>query len=605
MKKSKKFKTFLYLILLFFFVLCFQTIAYSALNSTLNITGDAYARVDADVRITGFNVYAASTNSISKYEEYGKDIVSASLSLPYNDSNIIYKIDITNYGAPVALYAIEGLPSNLDYELTDYSLNDKLCDSSNNCSYGIVSTFYIKIKYNSYDSNILNHNINLTFKFKNIYSISYSGINGNFPVEALDKSTLNIVIDNPPKYINVYENSIEKDRNTYVYDNTTGNLIIDNINGNLVIEKGESYMIPGKEFSKQLKDFVNGTTDATYKSEDSLIKYIGFYENEMPDGYSQEELFNLPHLIVSDDNRVKAYNDNGNIYVYSINDIKPNANMYSMFREMKNLTEIDLSNLETDHVTNMQSLFHGLINMTSFDIEHFDTSNVTIFEYMFYGCNKLTSLDLSNFNTSKATAMGSMFQFCSSLTSIKLSSFDTSNVKYMYAMFAQNISLKSIDLSNFDTSSVVDISNMFYADKLLEKIYVGDGWNVSNVTTMNNMFYYCSKLPNYDANYIDASKAYVGDGGYLSYPPKDVSIDGVVYKYEEGMTWGEWVDSIYNTRGFVNNNDLIYTDDLTYALVYEVDNGTYTSYGWPYATDLIDPNLVYVTFNESSEDGEW
>ena len=104
---------------------------------------------------------------------------------------------------------------------------------------------------------------------------------------------------------------------------------------------------------------------------------------------------------------------------------------------------------------------------------------------------------------------------------------------------------------------------------------------------------------------VDVTKAYVGDGGYLSSPPKDVTIDGVAYKYEEGMTWGEWVDSIYDTRGFVNNNDLIYTDDLMYALVYEVDNGSYTSYSWPYIDDLIDPNLVYVTFYEAGEDGEW
>ena len=35
------------------------------------------------------------------------------------------------------------------------------------------------------------------------------------------------------------------------------------------------------------------------------------------------------------------------------------------------------------------------------------------------------------------------------------------------------------------------------------------------------------------------------------------------------------------------------------------DNGSYTSYSWPYIDDLIDPNLVYVTFYEAGEDGEW
>lgn len=118
-------------------------------------------------------------------------------------------------------------------------------------------------------------------------------------------------------------------------------------------------------------------------------------------------------------------------------------------------------------------------------------------------------------------------------------------------------------------------------------------------------FYNCQKLPNFESSMVDVTKAYVGDGGYLSYPPKSFNIDGVAYKYEEGMTWRDWVDSIYDTRGFVNNNDLIYTDDLMYALVYEVDYGTFVSHSWPYIDDLIDPNLVYVTFNESGEDGEW
>ena len=47
----------------------FGTIAYSAINSTARITGDAYARVETDVRITDFrlastnNAFSASTNS--------------------------------------------------------------------------------------------------------------------------------------------------------------------------------------------------------------------------------------------------------------------------------------------------------------------------------------------------------------------------------------------------------------------------------------------------------------------------------------------------------------------------------------------------------------
>lgn len=41
------------------------------------------------------------------------------------------------------------------------------------------------------------------------------------------------------------------------------------------------------------------------------------------------------------------------------------------------------------------------------------------------------------------------------------------------------------------------------------------------------------------------------------YNPYVFSLEGSLYNFEEGMTWGEWVDSKYNTAGFVIDNDHI------------------------------------------------
>ncbi len=630
-KNNKKIKLFS-LIFLILFCLYFQTVVYSAINSTMTIKGDAYARVDADVRITGFNVYNISSDSKSNYEEYGKDNISTSVSLPYSDSYIIYKIDVTNYGANAGIYSIEGLPNNLSYELIDYNLSDKLCDSSGNCSYGIVSTFFIKIKYNSYDSNNSNYDINLTFEFRNVYTITYSNIdNNNYKTFIMNNEALNMtLVGDIPNKINVYVDGIEIDRSTYVYNNRNGSLVIDNVSGDLVIEKAESTLLPGQTFTKQLKDFVNGTTDATYSSTESLVTYIGVFEDHIPDGYTKEEFLNLPSLEVSENGRVKAYNDNGKIYIYSIDDILANIDSYSLFRgytkltelnileldtknvwsaqamfsELRSLKTLDLSNFNSSNIGQMTSMFNGCSSLEELDLSHFDTSNVRAMNSMFWNCTSLKNLDVTGFNTSKVNDMAVMFGNCTSLTSIDVSSFDTSNVTTMYQMFYES-NLTKIDISNFNTSKVTNMNRMFRGNDNLEKIYVGDGWDISAVTDSEKMFFDSTKLPNYDANYVDVTKAYVGEGGYLSYPPKTFNIDGVAYKYEEGMTWRDWVDSSYDTRGFVNNNDLIYTDDLMYALVYEEDNGSYTSYSWPYIDDLIDPNLVYVTFNEAGEDGEW
>ena len=54
---------------------------------------------------------------------------------------------------------------------------------------------------------------------------------------------------------------------------------------------------------------------------------------------------------------------------------------------------------------------------------------------MFYGCSSLTNIDLSNFNTNNVTYMNGMFGECTSLTNINLSNFNTNNVTDMNGMF--------------------------------------------------------------------------------------------------------------------------------------------------------------------------
>ena len=54
---------------------------------------------------------------------------------------------------------------------------------------------------------------------------------------------------------------------------------------------------------------------------------------------------------------------------------------------------------------------------------------------MFSYCSGLTNINLSNFNTNKVTDMGSMFSHCSGLTNINLSNFNTNNVTNMSCMF--------------------------------------------------------------------------------------------------------------------------------------------------------------------------
>ena len=56
--------------------------------------------------------------------------------------------------------------------------------------------------------------------------------------------------------------------------------------------------------------------------------------------------------------------------------------------------------------------------------------------YMFSHCYSLTNLNLSNFNTNNVNNMSYMFSHCYSLTNLNLSNFNTNNVNYIDHIFS-------------------------------------------------------------------------------------------------------------------------------------------------------------------------
>ena len=181
------------------------------------------------------------------------------------------------------------------------------------------------------------------------------------------------------------------------------------------------------------------------------------------------------------------------------------TNMIWMFFNCTSLTSLDLSNFNTSNVTNMSDMFYKCSSLTTLDLSSFNTSNVTNMWQMFASCSSLTSLNLGNFNTSKITDMCSMFNSCSSLTNLDLSHFNTSKVTDMSNMFRNCSSLISLDLSGFNTSKVTDMRYMFCGCSSLTNLDLS-GFNTSNVTNMMNMFGGCSSLTNLDLSNLNTSK---------------------------------------------------------------------------------------------------
>ena len=194
-----------------------------------------------------------------------------------------------------------------------------------------------------------------------------------------------------------------------------------------------------------------------------------------------------------------------NLYIVSDAPIFAPSSCTEMFREFKNLVQINFNNnFNTSKVTNMSWMFFNCTSLTSLDLSNFNTSNVTNMSWMFYKCSSLTTLDLSSFNTSNVTKMWQMFASCSSLTSLNLGNFNTSKITDMSDMFNSCSSLTNLDLSHFNTSKVTDMSNMFRNCSSLISLDLS-GFNTSNVTDMRYMFCGCSSLTNLDLSGFNTS----------------------------------------------------------------------------------------------------
>ena len=210
-KKFKK-KHIIYASLLIgiFSLFMFCTIAYSAINGTVKISGNAYARVEADARITDFRL-ASSNNATSSYEEFGKNHIATEVDLVDSSSSITYYVEVTNYGSTdVGVYSISGLPSGVNYSIKDYNLKDKICDENNVCHGFVKKTLELTLTTAStYSGSVL-----LTFDIRPFLNISYVGFSNQYLNEFIAGDSVSVDLSSDNKEL-VYAVGQEDFKYTY------------------------------------------------------------------------------------------------------------------------------------------------------------------------------------------------------------------------------------------------------------------------------------------------------------------------------------------------------------------------------------------------------
>ncbi len=150
---------------------------------------------------------------------------------------------------------------------------------------------------------------------------------------------------------------------------------------------------------------------------------------------------------------------------------------------------------------------------------------------LFCNLNNIKEFDLSNLDTSQVTSMRCTFA-CSGYEPLDLTGFNTENVTAMTYMFGES-QFRTINLGSFNTSRVTDMSGMFCYSQYLQTVYASDSFDVSHLAAGGgeDMFAFCSNLVGGDDTACDGSThtdqeyaridraQHGGDPGYFTQAP--------------------------------------------------------------------------------------
>lgn len=176
------------------------------------------------------------------------------------------------------------------------------------------------------------------------------------------------------------------------------------------------------------------------------------------------------------------------------------TSMSQMFQGVKNTSLSVVDNWDVSNVTSMVGMFQDCSNLSSLDLSKWNTGSLSEVIQMFSGAKLLNENNLKGYQTlvtNKVTSMSYMFSN-TGFETIDLSKYDTSNVTNFNHLFYQTSKLKKIIGDNIDTHVANDFSNMFYGTGDIDFSESNvDKWDTSHVTNMSNTFS-SSKITDYN-----------------------------------------------------------------------------------------------------------
>jgi hypothetical protein len=215
----------------------------------------------------------------------------------------------------------------------------------------------------------------------------------------------------------------------------------------------------------------------------------------------------------------------------------------------------------------------------------------TIDEYAFYGCSGLKEIILpatitkvSNYSFQGCSALekitllaldvptisNNAFSGCSRLTSVSFPMVTTiGSSAFFYCRYLSIIYLMGISVCTLSNSNAFSNTGI-WSDK--GSIFVPSSL-VASYKAANHWSYFSNRI-------------FAGDGGGDTGNLITFTVDGTSYQAEDGMTWGEWIDSDYNPGGFT-----VYNNDIVRGVMVVVNQG----YNKVTTSDSIIANYSYLT----------
>ncbi len=247
---------------------CFLSVGYSAFSNTNTIESIlAYVRPVASARITDLLISNTANGGVSNSENYAKDQINGSISLPNANSTVTYEVDVTVFlSSEMKLTSITGLDSNLEYTISGYNMGDIICDSHDECNLGATKTMQITIGYKNgvNNSGTTTHPVVLNFNFEVANVVAKIG---NTRYQTLQAAVNAVPNDGTETTINVLKDTSESvtvNAGKNITLNLNGNTVSNSGNTNVIINNGTIRMSNGTIRTSVAQGAINNNSGATF-----------------------------------------------------------------------------------------------------------------------------------------------------------------------------------------------------------------------------------------------------------------------------------------------------------------------------------------------------